>query len=468
MENTYTTTTDFDIILPPPSPCVSTGAQVPDKHRSEQRQPAAEARLPDRSRHILTKCDHQTIPDENTKEIDEIDNFADALGTIRASPQLDEHYDDVIEFQRWLTRVNKLSIVMRGYTHYPYSSKEDIDPFTPVEYSKQSATRWSDDYIKTVLARLYKLKDVLKDTPVLMGSFTCPHEYNKFGQLVNPGLTIPVCFSTLRHGWQLFRWRLNKHYGRTIEIVRIWEPHKMGYPHFHAILIGTFTDTDKEWMAATWADCIGYPSAKENALKWSATSSIAFPIAYLMKYMGKTLYHTYSSWNAATWVFNALAWKGKIRLFQTTRQIASLITCGNNPDPDTVYTEILSKGLPRRTIYNEDYNSDLPALITTPKKSTARYKKEAALNPAIAPFIPLSARTDLKPSKTVAERAKDFLYRQNCWRAITWLDTPYSEDKDPYYQMKNQSALWVAASLKPQRPIMTPRGSIHDFAGVTT
>jgi len=356
---------------------------------------------------------------------------------------------------------------MRGYTHYPDSAKGDIDPFTEVEYSKKTASRWSDDYIKTVLARLYKLKEVLKDTPVLMGSFTCPHEYNIFVNQVNPGLTIPVCFEILRNAWTLFRDRLKMRFKRTIQVVRIWEPHAMGYPHFHAILIGSFTEADKEWMAKAWAESIGYPSAKENALKWSATSSIEFPIAYLMKYMGKTLYHTYSSWNAATWVFNALAWKNRVRLFQTSRHIASLITCGNTPDPDTVYTEILSKGLPRRTIYNEDYNSDLPALITTPKKSLDKYAREAVLNPTIAPFVPLRARTDLPPVKPVAARVKDFLYRQNCWKAITWLDSPYSEDKDPYYLNKQQSALWVAASLKPwpPRPIMEPRGSINDLPG---
>lgn len=436
---------DNKVILP----CDSTGAKD-GEHRGEHNA-CGGAPAGSGSRHILTNCN---LPIETDSSDDRY--FGDVLGKIIDSPQLESHYDDVVEFQRWLKKVNNLTILLKGYTHYPDGKTGGIDPFTQIEYSKKSATRWSDDYVKTVLARLYKLKEVLKDTPVLMGSFTCPHEYNIFVKQVNPGLDIPTCFDILRKAWPLFRAHLHKRFHRTIQVVRIWEPHDMGYPHFHAIFIGRFTDSDKEWMAATWADCIRYPSAKEHALNWSKTTSIEFPVAYLMKYMTKTLYHTYSSWDAPVWVFNAVAWKHRIRLFQTSVEIGRLIADDKRDDSDTVYTEVMAVGLPRRTIYNADYNNDLPALISTPKKSLDIYAREAVLNPTIVPFVPLRARTDLPPVKPVAARAKDFLYRQNCWSAIRFLDTVYDESKDCYYQSK----LWDAAAKRPQLPIMKPLGGV--------
>jgi len=361
------------------------------------------------SRHILTNC----YPSSNTD-----DKIADILGDIIRSPQLDSYYDDVVTFYRWLQKVNNLTIVMSGYNH---GSEDDFEPFSLVEYQKKAASRWSEDYIKTTLARLYRLKDIVKDEPCLMGSFTCPHEYNKFGEMKNPGMTIDVCFSTLRAGWNRFRMRLYKHFGKTIQVVRIWEPHEMGYPHFHAILLGTFTPADMDFMKTAWAESIGYPSAKDTALEWSETRAIEYPVAYLMKYLTKTLYNKTDGWNAATWVFNAIAWRDGIRLFQPSREIGMAITDKEScKDDKTVYTEILAKGLPRRNIDDDTSNDDLPCLIATPKDACDKYGQEAALNPDPAPFIPLKYRNDFPPPESTADKVKRAAARYGWQSATRW------------------------------------------------
>ena len=400
-----------------PSSCDSTDLNGAGSNLSGHRQgtrkaggEGAQAPEPkEESRHILSNCYHSSNTD---------DNIDDILGVIISSPQLEPYYDLVVTYYRWLERVNNLTIVMSGYNH---GSEDDFDPFHHVEYQKKAASRWSEDYIKTTLARLYRLKDIVKDEPCLMGSFTCPHEYNKFGEMKNPGLTIDVCFSILRAGWNRFRMRLHKHFGRTIQVVRIWEPHEMGYPHFHAILLGTFTPADMEFMKTAWAECIGYPSAKDTALEWSETRAIEHPVAYLMKYLTKTLYNKTDGWNAATWVFNAIAWRDRIRLFQPSREIGMAITDKKScKDDKTVYTEITAKGLPGRNIDGDTSNDDLPCLIVVPKEACDRYGREAALNPHIAPFIPLKNRTDFPSPESAADKAKRYAARYGWQSATRW------------------------------------------------
>ena len=328
------------------------------------------------SRHLLINCHHSQ---RDCK-------IGDTLGAIIYDPILEPYYDEVVDFINWLEKTKNITIILKGYTHYPEKDGE-IQPFTEFGYRKKTATRWSDDYTNILLARLYRLQEVTRDTPVLMASFTVPHEYNKFRQLKNPGNNHLVCFDLLKRGWDRFRKRIAKKYGHT-PCVRIWEAHPgSGYPHFHAAMFRTFTDDDKEWLKDTWADCIGYPQHRDVALDISDICEINHPLAYMMKYLGKTLYDGWQDWTPEEWVFNALLWTTGTRSFQPSRDLGRIMKDRPAPEGKNTYTHVLVEGLPRKT----EENNDLPVLIAAPDTSREKYEREATLNPDIAPFVPLHA-----------------------------------------------------------------------------
>lgn len=350
------------------------------------------------SRHLLTNL-HQN------REYD--DKISDILGEINNSPVMGQYYNDVLSFVNWLEKTINVKIVIRGYTHYPHGYDDgNIEPFTEFEYKKLSATRWSYDYVNVLLARLYKLQDEKRGAPLAFGSFTVPHEYNIFGELCNPGMTPEACMILLKKAWNKFEKRVHKRF-KKISCVRIWEAHIMGYPHFHAVLYGDFSDKDKEWMKKAWADCIGYPQHWEVALEFSDIETMEHPVAYLMKYLYKTLLESYFEWTAADWVMNALLWRTRTRSFQPSNDIAEIM----RPDPKkeqpyNIYTHILAEGIPRK---GGGEGADLPVIIAAPKAANESYQVDAKNNPDIAPFIPLKVREDMPNQKPVAERAKEWL-----------------------------------------------------------
>lgn len=347
------------------------------------------------SRHILINC-HQ-IPSERDTIVGEI------LGKIYHSPIMNEYYDTVVDFINWMERTKDLNIVIRGYTNYPNDS--DIEPFTEFEYKKKAASRWSEDYQKKLLARLYRLKDEMAGKPCLMGSFTVPHEYNSFGEMKNPGNNHEWCFRRLQIAFDLFRKRYHKRF-RKNTYVRIWEAHpKSGYPHFHAVLYGQFTDKDKDWMSDTWAECIGYPSSASTSLKFSKTRSIEYPVAYLMKYISKSLYGSYLEWSAEEWVFYSLLWKFGIRSFNASQDLTKLMADKNWKNTENRYTAILAEGLDRKS----DDNKDLPVLLSVPAEGERIRRAETRLNPHIAPYIPLCEMDIPLKIETASQKAVRWL-----------------------------------------------------------
>lgn len=355
---------------------------------------------PDGSRYLLINCP----PERLTKELLYI------LSQIWDDPIMNPHYDDVLTFMNWIIKTIDVRIVMRGYTHYPNGHRdEEIDPFTPIEYSKLTSTRYSLDYVKILLNRCYKFQAWIKGCACVMGAFTVPHEYNKFRRLKNPGMDHMACLKLIKKGWQKFRKKLHKRYKAAIPYVFMFEAHKMGYPHFHAILVGEFADADLTWMQKTWANCTGNSKNWEHALKFSDIREIEFPVAYLMKYLYKQLWENYTDWKAEDWLLNSLLWKTGTRSFQPSQNLQSIMKADRRHAKETdIFTHILAEGIPRKGGENED----LPVVIALPKKGEEEYTSDALRNPDLAPFIPIKAR----PAPVVAVPL--------CDRVKAWLDLP--------------------------------------------
>lgn len=354
---------------------------------------------PGRSRYILINCHQSPL----TKDLLYI------LGQIWDDPIMNPHYEDVLSFMNWIVKTIDIKILMRGFTHYPYGVNEEICPFFPIEYSKLTSTRYSLDYVKILLNRCYKFQAWIRGRACVMGAFTVPHEFNKFRKLKNPGMDHMACLKLIKKGWQKFRKRLHKRYKEAIPYVFMFEAHKMGYPHFHTILVGEFTDADLTWMQKTWADCIGYPQHWEHALKFSDIRELEFPVAYLMKYLYKQLWQNYQDWKAEDWLLNSLLWKTGTRSFQPSQNLQQIMKADRRHAKETdIFTAILADGIPRKGGINED----LPVVIALPKKGEEEYTSDAVRNPHLAPFIPVKAR----PAPTMAIPL--------CDRVKAWLDLP--------------------------------------------
>lgn len=362
---------------------------------------------PGRSRHLLIKCDQ-------TQEV--YKDYLPVLSSIWDNPAMNPYYDDVLPFMNWLQKTMDVRIVIKGYTHYPHGRHEDIEPFTEFEYSKKVATRYSYDYVKILLSRCYKFQDWIKGRPCVMGAFTVPHEYNKFGELKNPGMNHMACLSLIKKGWRKFRWRLHKRYGYAIPYVFLFEAHEMGYPHFHAVLVGDFSESELTWMQKSWSDCTNNSQNWEYALKFSDLRELEYPVAYLLKYLYKTLWQNCKDWAPEDWLLNALLWKTGTRSFQPSNTLQEIM----KPDPkedldDKVYTHILASGIPRKGGENED----LPVVIALPKAANDEYISDALRNPHCAPYIPLKARSDCPELIPAAIRAKRWI-ENNCDTKTTW------------------------------------------------
>lgn len=353
------------------------------------------------SRHLLINCHHINYSTTDSR-------LGDILGEIYHNPVMNQYYDEVVQFVSWIRKTIDIKIRMKGYTHFPcgYEDWDQLVPFTQIEYSKNTATRYSYDYVKIILNRCYKLQDWLRGRPCVMGAFTVPHEYNRFGQLKNPGMDHMACLLQLKKAWRLFTKRMHKRYGESIPYLYLYEAHEQGYPHFHAVLVGDFTDADLEWFKRAWADCIGYPEHADVALEFSDLREMEYPVAYLMKYLWKTLWQNYTDWSAGDWVLNALLWKTGTRSYQPSQNLQSIMKADRRQAPDTdVYTHILADGIPRKS----GVNQDLPVVIATPKRADDAYTADAVRNPDIAPFIPIRASPALLAAFPLSDRLKSWL-----------------------------------------------------------
>jgi len=74
-----------------------------------------------------------------------------------------------------------------------------------------------------------------------------------------------------------------------LNYIRILEPHKSGYAHLHILLLTEFTDSDMNHIRNLWAD--KYNAGEKAGMDFSVReqNTLKSPIAYIMKYLSKTL-----------------------------------------------------------------------------------------------------------------------------------------------------------------------------------
>ena len=280
---------------------------------------------------------------------------------------------------------------------------------TGFTYNKTDVHRWKDGYLKKRLARFYKLRDWFEVQPsqdVTMVTLTVPHNVNIWGHTVNTGHNIYQAWKNLKQGWMRIR---QCPVFRNREFVIIYEPHKSGYPHAHLMVFGTpFTDEEIKHMKELWNEFTGADLLKGVEVRPGI--GVKHLIAYLMKYISKTLYHTMSEWTPGEWLFNAIAHEGRYRLFGSSNNLAKVMRLTTDSDDSIETLDVSLHGLNPR---DKDDSVCSSRLWTNPDKKT---KNPLLNNSSSISTSEMVARWKLKNNIPESEAEVMFKMKQEAWR----------------------------------------------------
>lgn len=207
--------------------------------------------------------------------------------------------------------------------------------------------RWSDEYRKKLVAKLYALDAGLKEK----------YGYNKSLDVTFVTLTTYQDgeYSVKHAGKRLSREealaRLHEGYRKLIDTIRkitktapylaVLEPHWSGYGHIHLVIFAKLTDDDKERLQHLWSSKYGLGSKSHGIdIQDIRTKTIRSLTNYLMKYLTKTFFNgdtgtQYADpsdrWSPGELLFNAIVWySGKMgvkqyRFLLPSREISQMM-----------------------------------------------------------------------------------------------------------------------------------------------
>jgi hypothetical protein len=201
---------------------------------------------------------------------------------------------------------------------------------TEFTFKKTDVHRWKDGYLKKRLARLYKLREWFEKQPlqdVTMITLTVPHNENTWGKKVRNDANIFQAWRNLKQGWARLR---HCQIFKDRDFVIFYEPHKTGYPHTHLMVFGVpLTDEEVVHLKELWHEMTGADLL--NGVEVRPGVGVEHLIAYLMKYISKTLYHTIDEWTPGEWLFNAIAHEERWRLFGSSNNLAEVMRLTTDP-----------------------------------------------------------------------------------------------------------------------------------------
>jgi len=300
----------------------------------------------------------------------------ESLKKIRFYPQLREYENLAYQFVNYLEMTENVKIGLEGLTIKGGRGLQVLVKDIPYIH------RWSECYLDSRLAKLYKLEAWLKEHPttVTMATYTTFHDYTLTGKTVNVRYSIEQSFKVLNDGLRRSTDLLRKIRGGPVQYMNVLEPHpKSGYPHAHVMYLSRITDQEQERLKNHWANVVG-AGDYQHGLNFSVDSvfeegEIQSVRNYLMKYMAKTLYDGWRSWTPQELVLNAVAWGGKrdpfkanrhYRTFQPSRELSKIMAPDLDKKPWEMWVQTCIKGdepiILRRT-ENEEYRKIYARLV---------------------------------------------------------------------------------------------------------
>lgn len=153
--------------------------------------------------------------------------------------------------------------------------------------------RWKAQYRKQTYAKLSVVEEFAHEkwgdvVPSTFLTLTAPHK-DKFGNY-RPYLDV---LDEMKEAYDSARKIIHKETsGVDTEIVAVWEPHKTGYPHLHIAVLGLASESLGDRVRNLWTEKYiegSSKSAQDCEIRNGRSAQVESPLAYLMKYLGKTL-----------------------------------------------------------------------------------------------------------------------------------------------------------------------------------
>ena len=221
-------------------------------------------------------------------------------------------------------------------------------------FIKKDVHRWTPSYFNKRLARLYKLRswyDDQKDCPSNMWTFTVPHNTNKWGKKVRDDATHHQAWENLKQGWdRLYHCAVMK----NRSYVWFIEPHpKSGYPHIHTMNFDEFTLDEQDHIKRLWHEFTGADLLE--GCKYDPGKGVKHLLAYLVKYLTKTLSIGVDTWSKTDLLFNAIAHEKAYRLFGSSADLTKIMKLEHETSDNWDTLSVDLSGLEKRAI-DDDIN----------------------------------------------------------------------------------------------------------------
>jgi hypothetical protein len=246
---------------------------------------------------------------------------------IRQNPLLKPMGSKVYKFAEYLDRTKNYHIINRSIK-FMNMREEDGNPLA-LETDCGYDTRWSDDYRKNLLWRLYNLAGYYQMYPdkmpkySMMITLTGSHDgKDGMGNLSLGKINHIQWNEKLFKAKPLYRWMVNKWMPKN-EYLCVWEGHpSSGFSHIHNEYFldelpgaGVCKRLKEHWSL----------SLKMGSLERSLDikfkdvkdfKDIISLVAYPMAYLGKNTSNSIKDWTEFDWVYNAsIFWSSKPKMF---------------------------------------------------------------------------------------------------------------------------------------------------------
>jgi hypothetical protein len=255
-------------------------------------------------------------------------NLYNLVRRIKYDPKKSQFYGICDQFVYYLNHTSTMGFRLNGQCREGGGLVEHWIPYIH---------RWTPVYVRSILAKFYKLEEWLEEnpSPVSMLSLTTyqdgDYSVKHRGHLVS----IPESFMILNEGRKKLLDVIKNKIRKGLDYVWVLEPHlenDTGYPHLHSMMFTELTDKEKKRIEDLWV--VNYNAAsRKHGVEFTVKpieESIKSMRNYFVKYIAKTFVDTGSrygspEWTAGQLVFNSVAWRYHYRLWGSSHNLTKVM-----------------------------------------------------------------------------------------------------------------------------------------------
>jgi hypothetical protein len=253
------------------------------------------------------------------------------LGEYRVSHRFVEN-GMVYRFKKYLGLTKKYKFILDG-------NIKGIPESKTIEY----VHRWTKLYQDSILSKFYQIDKFMRENPgvvtmltltVYQGSKSRYNDGSYSRKIKGHDLSIFESLDLLKKSRKkLINVLRNRHPG--MDYVQIMEGHpETGWAHSHLTCFKEFTEKEKEKIKKLWSEKYEAGSYGHGVKLEAKNSeeSIRSLKNYLMKYMASQFGVGDTEWTPQEWLFNALMWETKTRMWSSSKNITAIM---RRPDKAT-------------------------------------------------------------------------------------------------------------------------------------